>query len=72
MQNVDLAIEQGRDAPEPSSQRAKQQAELGNLELAIARISDQASSSATMGGMLFQVKEFNALLERAAIALETR
>jgi hypothetical protein len=71
MHDVDLAIERGRDAPELSRAEQKQ-AELANLELQVSRISGEASSNSATGGMLQQVKDFNAFLERAAIALETR
>ncbi|KAJ4232393.1 hypothetical protein NW757_013823 [Fusarium falciforme] len=71
MYDVDLAIEQGRDAPELSRAQEKK-AELANLELLVARITNEASSASSAGGMLQQVKEFNAFLERAAVALETR
>ncbi|KAH6884522.1 hypothetical protein B0T10DRAFT_131530 [Thelonectria olida] len=71
MHDVDLAIERGRDAPELSRAEQKQ-AELANLELLVSRISGEASSNSAAGGMLKQVKDFNAFLERAAIALETR
>jgi hypothetical protein len=71
MHDVDLAVEQGRDAPELSRAQEKK-AELANLELLVARIANEASSASSAGGMLQQVKEFNAFLERAAVALETR
>ncbi|EEU34074.1 uncharacterized protein NECHADRAFT_50042 [Fusarium vanettenii 77-13-4] len=71
MHDVDLAVEQGRDAPELSRAQEKK-AELANLELLVARITNEASSASSAGGMLQQVKEFNAFLERAAVALETR
>ena len=71
MHDIDLAVEQGNAAPalSPGEQKA---AELANLELVIARIADQASSKSDVGGTLSQVKDFNALLERAAAALEGR
>ncbi|KAM5343589.1 hypothetical protein ACJ41O_012126 [Fusarium nematophilum] len=71
MHNVDLAVERGRDAPELSRAQEKT-AELANLELLVARITDEASSASAAGGMLQQVKDFNAFLERAAVALESR
>ncbi|KAF4977879.1 hypothetical protein FZEAL_5653 [Fusarium zealandicum] len=71
MHDVDLAVEQGRDAPELSRAQEKK-AEVANLELLVARITDEASSASSAGGMLQQVKDFNAFLERAAVALETR
>ncbi|KAF5571684.1 hypothetical protein FPHYL_218 [Fusarium phyllophilum] len=71
MHDIDMAVERGRDAPELSRAQEKK-ADLANLELLVARITDEASSSSSTGGMLQQVKNFNAFLERAAIALETR
>ncbi|KAF5538120.1 hypothetical protein FNAPI_11208 [Fusarium napiforme] len=71
MDDIDMAVERGRDAPELSRAQEKK-ADLANLELLVARITDEASSSSSAGGMLQQVKNFNAFLERAAIALETR
>ncbi|RBA19076.1 hypothetical protein FPRO05_10005 [Fusarium proliferatum] len=71
MHDIDMAVERGRDAPELSRAQEKK-ADLANLELLVARITDEASSSGSAGGMLQQVKNFNAFLERAAIALETR
>lgn len=71
MHDIDLAVEQGKDAPK-LSRAAEKQAELANLELAVSRISEQASSTSWTGGFLSQVKDFNAFLERAAVALETR
>ncbi|KAL6892563.1 hypothetical protein HDV57DRAFT_187040 [Trichoderma longibrachiatum] len=71
MHDVELAVEQGREAPE-LSRAAQKEAELANLELLMSRVSEQASSSSFTGGILKQVKDFNSFLERAAIALESR
>ncbi|KAG5972514.1 hypothetical protein E4U58_006516 [Claviceps cyperi] len=71
MHDIDLAIQQGREAPE-LSQAAERTAELGNLDLVLAQISDQVSSISSTGGLLQQVRDFNAFLERAANALESR
>ncbi|KAI1059331.1 hypothetical protein LB507_004043, partial [Fusarium sp. FIESC RH6] len=71
MHDVDMAVERGRDAPELSRAQEKK-ADLANLELLVARITDEASSASSAGGMLQQVKNFNAFLERAAIAMETK
>ncbi|KAL7790051.1 hypothetical protein V8C37DRAFT_385275 [Trichoderma ceciliae] len=71
MHDVELAVEQGREAPE-LSRAAQKEAELANLELLVSRVSEQASSSSFTGGMLKQVKDFNSFLERAAMALESR
>ncbi|KAJ6442577.1 mannosylphosphorylation protein (Mnn4) [Purpureocillium lavendulum] len=71
MHDIDLAVEQGKGAPEPS-RAAQKTADLGNLDLLIARVVDEASSASATGGLLRQVQDFNALLERAALALESR
>ncbi len=71
MHDIDLAVEQGQGAAE-LSRAAQKAADLGNLDLLLARVVDEASSASPAGGMLRQVTEFNALLERAALALESR
>lgn len=71
MHDLDVAVEQGREAPELSGD-AQKQAELANLDLLLARVADEASSASSTGGLLRQVKEFNGFLERAALALESR
>ncbi|UKZ65555.1 uncharacterized protein TrAtP1_006755 [Trichoderma atroviride] len=71
MHDVELAVEQGREAPE-LSRAAQKEAELANLELLVTRVSEQASSSSFTGGILRQVRDFNSFLERAAMALESR
>ncbi|PON28346.1 hypothetical protein TGAM01_v202840 [Trichoderma gamsii] len=71
MHDVELAVEQGREAPE-LSRAAQKEAELANLELLVSRVSEQASSSSFTGGILRQVRDFNSFLERAAMALESR
>ncbi|KAG5917070.1 hypothetical protein E4U61_003039 [Claviceps capensis] len=71
MHDIDLVVQQGREAPE-LSQAAERTAELGNLDLVLAQISDQVSSISSTGGLLQQVRDFNAFLKRAANALESR
>ncbi|EXF85447.1 AT hook domain-containing protein [Colletotrichum fioriniae PJ7] len=71
MHDIDLAVERGRAAPELSPAE-KKTAELANLEILISRITDQACTRSDTGGTLKQVKDFNAFLERAAVALEGR
>ncbi|KAK8142302.1 hypothetical protein G3M48_009009 [Beauveria asiatica] len=71
MHDIDLAVEQGRDAAELSS-RVRKEAELGNLELIISQVAEQASSNGPTGGLLHQIQHFNAFLERAAAVLESR
>ena len=74
MHDIDLAVEQGRAAPEltPAQQKT---ADLANLELAVRRIAEQisgGSGSLHGGGTLQQIVEFNAFLERTAAVLEGR
>ncbi|KAF6838306.1 AT hook domain-containing protein-like protein [Colletotrichum musicola] len=71
MHDIELAVERGRAAPElaPAEKRT---AELANLEILISRIADQACTRGDTGGALKQIKDFNAFLERAAVALEGR
>lgn len=71
LHDIDLAVERGRTAPELSPAQDKK-AELANLELLVARVSDRSCSRSDAGGALGQLKEFNAFLERAAVALEGR
>ncbi|CAJ2500278.1 Uu.00g031310.m01.CDS01 [Anthostomella pinea] len=71
MDDIELAIETGKVAPDPSPSEQKA-AELANLELLICRVAGQASAAGDGGGNLKQIKDFNAFLERAAVALEGR
>ncbi|KAL1849627.1 hypothetical protein VTK73DRAFT_9843 [Phialemonium thermophilum] len=71
MHDVDLAVERGVAAPPLPAAEART-AELPNLELLIRSVADQACSRSDGGGLLKQVKDFNAFLERAAAALEGR
>lgn len=68
MHDVDLAIEQGRTAPGLSETEQKT-ADLANLELLISKVAEQACSNGPGGGVLKQIKSFNAFLERAAAVL---
>ncbi|TID06550.1 hypothetical protein CH35J_001211 [Colletotrichum higginsianum] len=71
MHDIDLAVERGRAASELGPAE-KKTAELANLEILISRITDQACTQSGAGGSLKQIKDFNAFLERAAVALESR
>ncbi len=71
MHDVELAVDNGRSAPDLGPKERKL-AELANLELLVSRVADQASTDGDGGGNLKQVKDFNAFLERAAAALEGR
>ncbi|PSR79799.1 hypothetical protein BD289DRAFT_86009 [Coniella lustricola] len=68
MHDIDLAIEQGYAAAEPTP-KEQQNAELANLELIISQIAEQVYSSGPGGGALNQIVSFNAFLERTAAVL---
>ncbi|KAL2755106.1 hypothetical protein ACRALDRAFT_1082651 [Sodiomyces alcalophilus JCM 7366] len=71
MHDIDLAVDRGR-AHDPLLPGEEKNAELANLELLISRVSEQASTRSSSGGTLKQLRDFNAFLERAAVALEER
>lgn len=71
MHDVDYAVEQGRDGSDLTPTEQKD-ANIANLALAIAQVADKASSRSSSGGLLAATRDFNAFLERAAIALESR
>jgi hypothetical protein len=71
MHDIDMVVEKGMGASSLSVAEEKE-AELANLEILISRIADQACSTRAGGGALNQIKDFNAFLERAAVALESR
>lgn len=71
MRDIEAAVAAGEMASELPT-KAKREAELANLELVIEQVADQACTSSAGGGMLYQIKEFNALLERAAGVLESK
>ncbi|KAG8163257.1 hypothetical protein KVR01_006554 [Diaporthe batatas] len=68
MHDVDLAIEQGRAAPELSD-KGQKVADLANLELLVERVREQACGHLPGGGNLRRIRGFNAFLERAVAAL---
>lgn len=73
LHDVDLAVDRGRGGLATGAEATKQlraAEQMGNLELAIARVADLAGSRGGKGGVLRQVKDFNAFLERAFVALE--
>ncbi len=71
MDDIELAIENGKLAPELNPKEQKM-AELANLDILISQITNQVSAVGDGGGTLRQIKDFNMFLERAAIALEGR
>ncbi|KAL8340082.1 hypothetical protein RB601_006285 [Gaeumannomyces tritici] len=71
MHDIELAVDEGRSAPELSA-ADKKRAELENLELLMHRVGGQLCAGGPGTGVLDQVKSFNAYLERAAAALQAR
>jgi hypothetical protein len=71
MRDIDRTVARGREAPELSRKEEKE-AELANLELVVAQVANQVSPSSASGGLLKDIQDFNAFLERAAVALETK
>lgn len=61
LHDLDLALERER--------REKTQ---GGLEFLLRTVTNDVSSLSDNGGLLNQVKDFNALLEKSAVALEAR
>lgn len=71
MHDIELAIDRGRAAPELSAPEEKK-AGLANIELMVSNVANQSCTASDAGGTLKQLKDFNAFLERAAMALESR
>ncbi|KAI1328883.1 hypothetical protein F5Y16DRAFT_136863 [Xylariaceae sp. FL0255] len=75
MDDIELAIGNGKTAPDLSMTNARERkmAELANLDLLVAQVTSQVTAAGDGGGgTLRQIREFNAFLERAAVALEAR
>jgi hypothetical protein len=45
---------------------------MAGTEVLLKRVADQVSNKSDSGGILRQIEEFNAFLERAALVLESR
>ncbi|KAI0443211.1 hypothetical protein F4803DRAFT_550312 [Xylaria telfairii] len=71
MDDIELAVENGRMAPELNPKEQKR-AGLANLDVLISQITNQVSVRGEGGGTLKQIKDFNLFLERVAVALEGR
>jgi len=71
MDDIELAIENGKAAPELSA-KEQRRAELANLDLLISQVGNQVSARGEGGGALKQIRDFNMFLERAAAVLEGR
>jgi len=68
--DIELAVERGR-ATEPSL-TADGSIEKGGLEVLLKRVAGEVSNEGDSKGMLQRIKDFNAFLERAASALESK
>ena len=64
--DIELAIDLGRSAQIDYIQ------EKTGTEVLLKRVADQVSNKSDSRGILKQIKEFNAFLERAALVLESR
>jgi len=64
--DIELATDLGRSAQINDTQ------EKTGTEVLLKRVADQVSNKSDSGGILKQIKEFNAFLERAALVLESR
>ena len=68
-QDIEVAVERGRDS-QPKKGAAG--SEMSNSDLVLKRLADQVSVEGNSSGALKEIKEFNAFLERAALAMEGR
>ncbi len=68
--DIELAIELGK--ANQSSDNLNSSSQLVGTELLLKRIAGEVSNKGDSGGILRQIKEFNAFLERAAMALEPK
>ncbi|TGO22499.1 hypothetical protein BPAE_0165g00140 [Botrytis paeoniae] len=62
--DIELAVERGKLSSDNTDDGKT------NIELMLKRIASEASSASDDGGVLKQIKAFNAFMERAALALE--
>jgi len=65
-----MAVERGR-ATEPRT-TADGSIEKGGLDILLKRVAGEVSNEGHSGGILQRIKNFNAFLERAASALESK
>jgi hypothetical protein len=66
--DIELAVERGK----ANAQVTEGGVDTVGLEVVVKSVAAEASSASSEGGILKQIKEFNAFLERAALALESR
>ncbi|PVH81401.1 hypothetical protein DL98DRAFT_587590 [Cadophora sp. DSE1049] len=68
--DIEMAIEMGKS--NQTSTEIDHSNDLIGTELLIKRVAGEVSNKGDSGGILKQIKEFNAFLERAALALEAK
>ncbi|TVY93829.1 hypothetical protein LAWI1_G000736 [Lachnellula willkommii] len=68
--DIELAVERGRATE--SRTTADGSIEKSGLEVLLKRVAGEVSNEGYSGGLLQQIKDFNAFLERAASALESK
>jgi hypothetical protein len=65
--DIELAVQRGK-----ASYFIDSTSQFIGVDLRLKRVADEVSCKSDSGGMLKQIKQFNAFLERAALALESR
>lgn len=68
--DIEMAIEMGKS--NQTSANIDHSTDLVGMELLIKRVAGEVSVQGHSGGILKEIKEFNAFLERAALALEAK
>ncbi|CZT44688.1 uncharacterized protein RSE6_04892 [Rhynchosporium secalis] len=68
--DIEMAIEMGKSKQD--SEELDRAPDMIGTELLISRVAAEVSNKGDSGGILRQIKQFNAFLERTALALETR
>jgi len=68
--DIELAIDLGKTSQFDHTNNSTEQ--LTGIELLLKRVASEVSNKGDSGGILKQIKEFNAFLERASIALESK
>ncbi|KUJ09550.1 uncharacterized protein LY89DRAFT_627717 [Mollisia scopiformis] len=65
--DIEMAIDLGK---QKQHDEAEQSTEMVGTEVLLKRVAGEVSNKSDSGGLLRQIKDFNAFLERAALALE--
>ena len=71
LHDIELAISRGKENNH-HEHGEKKTIDLATVELQLNRVGELASNKGNGGGLLAQIKSFNAFLERSALALEAR